>query len=242
MLSSNSVLPDKFYLYVRDRIERKGIFIHCFTEIDVEIARGVAIYNDTAPIIGVNDNDRYPAKTFSIIHELVHILKHQSTLCSEMFAPFPTQNEEAFCNAVAGEVLVPSAALNKILYDNKISSIDLDEIETLANRFSISKEVITRRLFDTNRFSKDKYTAFTNKIRENFLREREAEKIARQEGRGASIPKYMSRKAIDKTSPAICRVLLIGYSDGYFSKQDVSGFLGIKEKHIPKFLAEVAKW
>lgn len=51
----------------------------------------------------------------------------------------------------------------------------------------------------------------------------------------------MSREAIDKTSSAICRVLLIGHSDGYFSKQEVSGFLGIKEKHIPKFFAEVEK-
>ena len=66
--------------------------------------------------------------------------------------------------------------------------------------------------------------------------------MARQEGRRQSIPKNVSREAIDKTSPAICRILLMGYSDGYFSKQEVSGFLGIKEKHIPKFLAEVARW
>lgn len=232
----------QFYLYVREKIESKGIFVHCFTGVDVEIARGVAIYNEAAPIIGINDIDRYPAKTFSIIHELVHILKQQSTLCNEMFSSFSSQNEEVFCNAVAGEVLVPAAALGAFLSAKKITVISLDDIETMAKRFSISKEVITRRLYDTERFSKDEYDTFTSEIQKNYLQEREAEKIARQEGRGTPIPKSMSRVAIDKTSSAICRVLFIGYSDGYFSKQDVSGFLGIKEKHIPKFLAEVARW
>jgi Zn-dependent peptidase ImmA (M78 family) len=232
----------QFYLYVRQQIENRGVFIHCFTGVDVEIIRGISIYNETAPIIGLNDNDRYPAKTFSIIHELVHILKHQSTLCNDMFSSFSAQNEEVFCNAVVGEALVPAASLNAYLSANKITNISLDEIDTMAKRFCISKEVVVRRLLDTDRFSKDEYDTFANEIRQTFVQEREAEKIARQEGRGQQIPKNISREAIDKTSSAICRMLLIGYSDGHFSKQDVSGFLGIKEKHIPKFFAEVAKW
>jgi hypothetical protein len=62
-------------------------------------------------------------------------------------------------------------------------------------------------------------------------------------GRKARLRKLQpSREAADKMSPAICKALLIGYSDGYFSKQEMSGLLGIKEKHISKFLMEVAKW
>ena len=232
----------QFYLYVREKIECKGIFVHCFSGVNVEIARGVAIYNETAPIIGINEKDRYPAKTFSIIHELVHILKRQSTICNEMSSSFSSQNEEIFCNAVAGEVLVPAAALDTFILSKKIYDISLDDIETMAKRFSISKEVVTRRLYDTQRFSKDEYNTFTNEIRQNFLLDQKAKKIAQQEGGGNPIPKIMSRAAIDKTSSAICQVLLLGYSDGYFSKQEVSGFLGIKEKHIPRFIAEVEKW
>ena len=234
--------PRQFYLYVRQKIESKGIFVHCFTGVDVETVRGISIFNETAPIIGVNENDRYPAKTFSIIHELVHILKRQSTLCNEMVSSFSSAAEEVFCNAVAGEVLVPTDSLNAYLSAKKITSITLDDVETMAGRFSISKEVVIRRLLDTRRFTQDEYDTFANEIRQNFVQQREAEKMARQEGRGQSIPKNVSREAIDKTSPTICRILLMGYSDGYFSKQEVSGFLGIKEKHIPKFLAEVARW
>lgn len=232
----------QLYLYVRQQVESKGIFVHCFTGVDVEVARGISVFNEVAPIIGVNDKDRYPAKIFSIIHELVHILKKQSTLCNEMFTSFSSQGEEVFCNAVAGEVLVPACSLNVVLTAQKISSFSLNTIEAIAKKYNVSKEVITRRLYDTDRISKDEYEAYANEIRQNFENERQALKVTRQEGKAPTIVKVPYREAVDKTSPAICKALLIGYSDGYFSKQEVSGLLGIKEKHIPKFLMEVAKW
>ena len=232
----------QFYLYVRQKLESKGIFVHCFTGVEVEAVRGIAIFDETNPIIGINDDDRYPAKTFSIIHELVHILKRQSTLCNDMYTSFTTQGEEVFCNAVAGEVLVPAEALVAYFDAHTITSISLDGIKTIADRFSVSREVITRRMFDTGRFTKDAYDTFTNEIRRSFEQEREAAKVARSEGRTQPVPRNVSREAVDKTSTSLCRVLLIGYGEGIFSKQDLSGLLGIKEKHIPKFIAEVAKW
>jgi len=232
----------QFYLYVRQLVESKGIFVHCFTGVDVDVARGISIFNEAAPIIGINDKDRYPAKTFSIIHELVHILKKQSTLCNEMFTSFSTQSEEVFCNAVAGEVLVPKDSIGVVLSAQKLSSFNFDTIEAIAKKYNVSKEVITRRLFDTSQISKDEYDTYAIEIRQNFENERRAQKVARQEGKALKIAKVPSREAADKMSPAICKALLIGYSDGYFSKKEMSGILGIKEKHIPKFLMEVAKW
>lgn len=232
----------QFYLYVRQKVESKGVFVHCFNGVDVDVARGISIFNETEPIIGINEKDRYPAKTFSIIHELVHILKRQSTLCNEMFASVSSQGEEVFCNSVAGEVIVPTDSLSKVITAQKITDFSLDTIEATAKKFCVSKEVITRRLYDTSRISKDEYDVYANKILQIFENERQAQKVARQEGRSSNIAKVPSREAVDKTSPAICKVLLIGYSEGYFSKQEVSGLLGIKEKHIPEFLKEVAKW
>jgi Zn-dependent peptidase ImmA (M78 family) len=228
----------KFYLYVRQKVESKGIFVHCFTGVDVDTARGISIFNDTAPIIGVNANDWYPAKTFSIIHELVHILKRQSTLCNEMVASFSSSSEEVFCNAVAGNMLVPTDSLNAYLNINKITTISYNDIETMAKKYCISKEVISRRLLDIERITPNEYDTFVYEIQQNFLLQRNE----RRDGNGRKIYKNISREAIDKTSSMICHILLIGYSNEYFSMQEVSGFLGIKEQHIPKFLTEVAKW
>ena len=65
----------QFYVYLRNQIENKGVFIQCFTDVPLECARGFALYESTLPIIGVNDDDRPPAKSFTIIHELVHLMK-----------------------------------------------------------------------------------------------------------------------------------------------------------------------
>jgi Zn-dependent peptidase ImmA (M78 family) len=235
--------PRQFYLYLRRSIESKGIFINCFSDVDVEAARGVAIYDGGVPIIGINANDSPPAKSFSIIHELVHIIKRRSTICNEMFSSFSVKQEELFCNAVAGEVLVPANALDEYFLEYNIKTISgLDIIEKIAEKFRVSREVIIRRLYDIDRITKNEYFTYVDKIRCDFESEREAKKNDRQEGDGKYIPIKPSQKAVDKNSSAICRVLFLGYGEGYFSKQDVSGLLGIKEKYIPAFIAEVAGW
>ena len=101
----------KFYLYLRELIERSGVFVHCFTDVSVECARGFAIYEKQLPIIGINDDDRPPAKSFTLVHELVHLYMRDSSYCNDMVSSANAAKEEVFCNAVAGELLVPEKAL-----------------------------------------------------------------------------------------------------------------------------------
>jgi Zn-dependent peptidase ImmA (M78 family) len=233
----------QFYLYLRRKIESKGIFINCFSDVNVETARGVAISDGGIPIIGINANDRPPAKSFSIIHELVHIIKRKSTICNEMFSSFSKKQEEVFCNAVAGEVLVPSNALDEYFLEYNIKTIsELDIIDNIVKKFCVSREVITRRLYDTGKITENEYITYVNKIRRDFELEKEAKKNERQKGGGEQPWRNLLREAVDKNSSAICRILFLGYGEGYFSKQDVSGLLGIKENYIPAFIAEVARW
>lgn len=235
--------PRQFYLYVRQQIEAKGIFVQCFTGVGLELARGVAIYEDSTPIIGINENDRPPAKTFSMIHELVHLLKRQSSLCNEFYSAFSKNNEEVFCNGVTGELLVPKDALLVKLKNRKLTTgFTIDDIQDLANDFSVSKEVISRRLLDNEIINEATYAAYNDEFRRQIEIEKEERKIARSEGRAPTIPKYPDREAIDRTSSNLCQTLLKGYAEDMFSKQDVSRYLGISQKYADKFLREVSKW
>lgn len=232
----------KFYLYVRNQIEKSGIFVHCFTGVDIEVARGIAIYDDKMPIIGINDDDRYPAKTFSIIHELVHIFNRSSTMCNDLYTSFTTSQEEVFCNAVAGEVLVPKEALKIILANFHSDDITEEKIIQLAERFSISKEVVIRRLLDTGFITKIQYNTFASEFKTKIEREKEAEKEKRKTAGSKGIPRNMSMETIDKNSTSLCKTLYRGFGEGLFDKQDVSRYLGISQKHIDKFLREVSQW
>lgn len=161
-------------------MERAGVFVHCFTGIETEIVRGFAIYEDFLPIIGLNNEDRYPAKTFTIFHELVHLMKRSSAVCNDMISHDLAQHEEVFCNAVAGEILVPKLNLIKQLGSLTTDEIDLNLISKLAAKFSVSKEVISRRLLDIGKISKSQYSALTDAIRISFENEREAIRISRK--------------------------------------------------------------
>lgn len=231
----------KFYLYLRKRIEAKGVFIQGFQKVDVTILRGVAIIDGSMPIIGINDEDRYPAKSFSIIHELVHIIKRTSTICNDMYGTFPLDSEEVFCNAVAGEVLVPREALFAITKNHTDFSIDV--IDSIANRFSVSSEVIARRLYDTGvKKEKDWYEKICLELDWRIQVEKENQKESIRNGLTDGPRRVMSREAVDRTSSALCDILLRGFSEGLFDKADISAHIGIGERHIDKFVSEVMGW
>lgn len=231
----------QLYLYIRNLVEAAGTFVHCFTGIDTEIVRGFAIYDDLMPIIGLNNDDRYPAKTFSIIHELVHLIKRSSAVCNDMTDSISLQTEEVFCNAVAGAVLVPRVNLSRQLGEYTPNEIDLDIVSSLADKFSVSKEVICRRLLGTGRISQQKYSQLITVIKLQFENDRKAAQEYRKLT-GQGIPRNMSREAIDQNSSALCRTFFHGYREGIFDKQDISRYLGIKQNHIEKFIWEVSKW
>ena len=233
--------PRKFYLYLREKVEMVGIFVHCFTDVPMEMARALAIYDSTMPIIGLNDEDRHPAKSFSMIHELVHIFKRESSLCNDMRS---IRGEEVFCNAVAGEFLVPREALDSTLKIRDMHApYTKQDIVYLAEKFSVSKEVIIRRLLDAKYIDDTVYETYADEFRRDIELQKEERRIAKQEGRTLPGPKkVMSREAIDRTSSAVCKVLVAGYGNDIYSKQDIARHLGISQKHVNKFLAEVSLW
>ena len=235
--------PRQFYLYIREKLEHRGVFVQCFTDVPIELVRAYSIFEEMLPIIGINDEDRPPAKSFSLIHELVHLLKRESSLCNIMFNAVSSQKEEVFCNAVAGELLVPWEAMRIILNSgNYRKPYSLAEISAIAKKFSVSREVIIRRLFDCGQIDNVEYDTYSDAFRKEIEKDREAQKLARKAGLKTGIPQSISREAIDRTSPAVCRALYYGFAEEIYSKRDIAQHLGIAQKHVDKFLREVSKW
>jgi Zn-dependent peptidase ImmA (M78 family)/transcriptional regulator with XRE-family HTH domain len=232
----------KFYLFVRKQIEAKGIMIQCYTGVDVRCARGVSVFFDKLPIIGINDADRYPAKTFTIIHELIHILKRSSTYCSDFYNSFSTNIEEVFCNAVAGELLVPEQYLiesEKIL-NCKENMTDTD-VESLADKFSVSREVIVRRLLDLGYISSKNYNERNEKYKIEYEQNKDVQKELRKATGTKGIPRDIPRETIDKNGESLYKTLHKGYREGLFDKQDIARYLGVNQKNVDNVLVEVTK-
>lgn len=232
----------QFYLYLRNQIEKKGVFISCFKNIEISIIRGLAFFDSDVPIIGINDNDRPPAKSFSIIHEIVHIYKKESSFCNEMYNSWSDKNEEIFCNAVAGEVLVPKQSLRIIMEKYSDDVISINDIATIAAKFSVSREVIVRRLLDIGCIDDIEYQTYIKEFETELLQSKEESKLKRQNGISKGIPKNVSREAIDRNSSLICTILYKGYCEDIYSKRDIARYLKVQIKHVDKFIGEVSKW
>ena len=236
--------PRQLYLYLKDLIESKGIFIQEFSGVDVTVIRAFAIYDSKfqMPIIAINSNDSTSAKSFSLIHELVHILKGTSSLCNGMDNSYQQNQEEIFCNAVAGEALAPTDAIKIILNNVKLDLTSLDDIKKIADKFSVSREVVLRRLMDLGEITQNEYNTLTNMILQQFQQQKEEEKIKRQAGIKTIIPKRMDWEAFNKSSIALSKTLLTGYYEDVFTKSDISQILSIKPRWVDGYLQEVAKW
>ena len=75
---------------------------------------GFALAAETLPVIAVNRNDVLTRRTFSLVHELAHLIirvSGVSDLETDARRPPEDQKIEIFCNQVAGAALIPKTAL-----------------------------------------------------------------------------------------------------------------------------------
>lgn len=143
----------------RDAVEDAGIFVfkHAFKEKRIS---GFSLLDDQFPIIYLNNSTTKTRQIFSLFHELAHLLFHINGISK--FDPsyiseldLPERRIEQFCNAFAAELLMPSRDFDKRL--REIARLDERAVEALANRYSVSREVVFRRLRDKRLVSQEQY-------------------------------------------------------------------------------------
>ena len=82
----------------------KGDLGNYRSALEVETFRGFSLADEIAPFVVINDRDSRAAWSFTLLHELVHLLLGQTGISGERAG-----NEvEMFCNGAAGEFLLPS--------------------------------------------------------------------------------------------------------------------------------------
>jgi Zn-dependent peptidase ImmA (M78 family) len=234
----------QLYLYIRNKIEIKCIFIQCFTNVNIEKARGLAIFDNnipTIPIIGINDSDSYAAKSFTIIHELVHIINQQSACCNDFFKSFTTNEVEIFNNAVAGEFLVPRIELENQLKNYKQNEpLIVDDIKNLNKKFHVSTEVILRRLLDCKKINRSEYKNFLDCFQQEIEANKQKQKQQRETGLQSSYGKPAHLSAFDRISSQLSQTFVRGLNRELLTKVDISQYLGISQKNTELFLSQLS--
>ena len=124
--------------------------------LDPDEFRGFALVDSLAPLIFVNGADTKAAQLFTLAHEIAHIWAGESGVSDVTTASAPRVETERWCNAVAAEVLIPLAELQKALQKDA----DLwDEANRLARQFGVSTLVVLRRMLDAGWLTRDEHAA-----------------------------------------------------------------------------------
>jgi Zn-dependent peptidase ImmA (M78 family) len=227
----------------RGRIENLGVLVFQTTRFLSDEASGFAIAADTLPVIAVNRNDAPTRRTFSLVHELAHLMirvSGVSELETDVDRPPEDQRIEVFCNSVAAAALIPRDVLlaEPRVVARGVRSANWSDVEIsdLARNFNSSREAVLRRLLTLNRTTDDFYRQKRAQYIAEYLasQKRKKEKAVETE-----MKRNMPRETVSNFGKRFVNMLLDNYHQDRMTLSEISGYLGLKVKHVPK-LEEVA--
>jgi Zn-dependent peptidase ImmA (M78 family)/plasmid maintenance system antidote protein VapI len=132
---------------------------------------GFSLFDLICPAIVVKKQAHESRQTFTLMHELAHILLHQSSFIDQEADLTSSWGNEQQANAFAGYLLVPDTFLAEI--EDKQRPGNAAEYEDWLDPFrkawGVSTEVILRRLLDTGRLSSGDYGAYREWTRQRTL-------------------------------------------------------------------------
>lgn len=133
----------------RQYLENLGIFVFQIS-MPIDEVRGFSLIRENhPPAIVINSKDSPNGRIFTLFHEYCHILLNEAGVCvpEEIESRDEKQNEtERFCNEFAGNFLVPSEPLNRLVKGSGHSDV-IDLINELSRKFVVSNFVVLRRLY-----------------------------------------------------------------------------------------------
>ena len=150
-------------------LEDKGIFIFMtskykgWSHIDTDLLRGLAIYHSSLPIIIINDSDANKAQSFSLLHELGHLLREKSAI--DTWEDYHQQVEK-WCDELAGNVLMPFEPFQTAV--GKIGVNDLATVKILSNEFKASPYACLVRLRQCQIITQAIYLEFEFQLKKEY--------------------------------------------------------------------------
>ena len=218
------------YNDARKSIEKKGIIVASINGVSISEMRGIAIYFDNLPIIGINNNDVKNAKLFTLYHELVHLLRKNSSLCSVDISDY-NDVEEKKCNEIAANILMPIAKLEKIM---EYGQIDYNNIYNYAKKLNVSCFALLVRLYKLNKINYELYKKMYNYCENNYY-----EYLQNNKNKDKVFVKY-EVKFINKNGLCFVNSIINEYGSGNISFGETCLLLNINSSHYDEIVKRSA--
>ena len=225
------------FALLRRRAEEAGIFVllkgdlgNYETAFETSVFRGFSIADEVAPLIVINDRDAESAWSFTLMHEMVHVLLGHTGISGDY-----AENEvERFCNDVAGEFLLPARELRRLVLDSRHDIRHISErISAFAREFKVSKAMVAYKAYRSNLISQDTYNQLNAIYRQAWQRERERSRAQAREQDGG--PNYYRVRRHRLGSRIVGLVKRMMAADA-LSTSKAAQILGVKPRQVQPLL------
>lgn len=212
---------------IRAAIERLGILVLKEGALAKYGVRGLTIFAPTLPVV-VFGTEAPVAQSFTIAHELGHIILQQSAISGPPSAradASPAEAAERWCDQFAGAFLVPGDAMAKLWAkpNAPLPAIGDDMLARLANAFAVSHHAMLIRLVHLGYVEPNYYWDIK---RHEFLQKE-------RDFKGGGIPKYYGVRYRSAHGDLYTGLVLEAWSEGAITNHNAAEFMGIKNlRHL----------
>ena len=191
----------------KEKLEEKNVFIfttskyRSWSHVGERRFRGLAIYHSTLPIIIINNSDTKKAQTFSLFHELGHLLRKKSEIDEW---EDNDRNVETWCNELAANVLMPAKEFRSATLGRQVD--DLNDVSKIANSFKVSDYACLVRMRQLQIIDFKTYQNLESRLKRFYQEERR--KLTESD---TSIRRSRPREVLDQYGHIYTRTLFQAY-------------------------------
>jgi len=216
--------PDEALKAWRAAIEEFGILVfkRPFKQTSVS---GFCLDDPAYPIVVLNNSTSHTRQIFTLFHELGHLafgVSGVTTRDEDLNSLGPSDRRvEIACNRFAASALLPpeSIDLARIVRDGVEASIS-----RISKAFQVGREVVLRRLRDSDLVSSSEYLAFVQAWRDDYLRKEEKSSGGTYY---ANVGTYLSER--------YARAVLFQYHSGRLGIGEAAEHLSMKAQNVDRF-------
>ena len=209
---------------LRDNAEAAGVLVmisgivgsDSHRKLDPNEFRGFALADAYAPVVFINGADSKAAQVFTLAHELAHLWLGATGLSDLEPVSIRDNTVERWCNRVAAELLVPMEEFRDLIG----ASADVrGQLQSLAEHFRVSTQVILGRFLEAGRVTWDQY------LREMAVERARVGAIVAERGSGGN---YYNTKPV-QIGKRFARALLASALEGQTPYTEAFRLLGLKK-------------
>ena len=159
----------------RDRAEDLGLLVFQVSGVEWLEMRGVALFRDPLPVVGINSKEHPLSRAFTLLHEIAHLMLANSgdekPAAEESRTDAAWRALERFADAVAAAALLPGDALlaEPEVRVHRGTEWQTDEIRILAGRYHVSPVALLTRLVNLRQTTWEHYHAWREDWEKRWL-------------------------------------------------------------------------